>query len=916
MRIVRELLTVVCSLFAFATIVAPQVAQQSLVSSATRTFYVSSFEGSDSNPGTLALPWKTLDKVNQAPLQPGDIVYFARSSSFTGTLMARASGLPGRPITFTQYGTGTLQPRFTNPDYGLNNGNAILITGSYIVIDGLNAHDCAPVPRPRVTERFADVPVARGTVSSLGAIFIAPGAEHNIVRNCLITKAPVGIRISGRQNLITRNWIKKPDRPPAPGWAVIGVAVSAPENEVSHNHILHLGRPGAESELEGAAIELDDPRFSKDSVSILRNFSVGNHRFLEIAGAGVSVKSLVVSYNVSDDYQGFVRLASSEISNAKIENNTVVLARARSATGAYLAAIDASRLGGGATPAMLSYRNNIFYLESGFQVSPHADFPHGHNLFYRTDQATSATMILGAGATLGNGDKIANPVFCDAGQYVRTYPDNFRDLRVRLTSPAIDAGADLGYSKDQDNNPVPTGRAPDIGAYELGRLTTPTELPKAIVEAARPENWKTAPAKPTPGGGAYYVNSITGSDSNLGTITAPWKTLKNVDGHSFAPGDTIYFARGSGFTGGFMISSSGRQGRPITFTAYGSGAAPRFSNPNYSVLNGNAIRVTGSYIVIDDLYFHDCATAPSGTPGGSQKVGAIFITPTAEHNVVRNCEITRSPMCIHVYGQYNLITHNYIHDNTDFETRGWWAVAVMFCHSNNEASYNLIVNCRQPSPQYVADGGAFELDDRVYPKSNIYIHHNRTYGNQGFFETVGGITSVEENIVIAYNIAEDYQWFASPNDCPNLRLENNTIIRYLNNGSLTAMFRIGGDYPSSVRNNIFVIANGPRVFEGRKNGWDYIRHDHNLFFSIDPVPIEEPQGQGVPLNEGEKIADPMFVDFANRDLHLRPGSPAIGGGIPLGFSRDFDNRQVPLDAAPDLGAYQLATEDRVPARSR
>lgn len=214
---------------------------------------------------------------------------------------------------------------------------------------------------------------------------------------------------------------------------------------------------------------------------------------------------------------------------------------------------------------------------------------------------------------------------------------------------------------------VPTGKAPDIGAYELGRLTMSTELPKAIVEAARPENWKTAPAKPAPGGGSYYVNNSTGSDSNPGTTAAPWKTLKNVDGRNFAPGDTIYFARGSSFTGGFVISSSGRQGRPITFTAYGSGPAPRFSNPDYGVLNGNAIRVTGSYIVIDDLYFHDCATAPGGTPGGPQKVGAIFITPTAAHNVVRNCEITRSPMCIHVYGQYNLVTHNYIHDKHRFQ---------------------------------------------------------------------------------------------------------------------------------------------------------------------------------------------------------------------------------------------------------
>ena len=59
---------------------------------------------------------------------------------------------------------------------------------------------------------------------------------------------------------------------------------------------------------------------------------------------------------------------------------------------------------------------------------------------------------------------------------------------------------------------------------------------------------------------SFYVDSEHGADSNPGTQVAPWKTLKNVDGRTLAPGDTIYFARGSSFTGGFLISSSGSRG--------------------------------------------------------------------------------------------------------------------------------------------------------------------------------------------------------------------------------------------------------------------------------------------------------------------------------------------------------------------
>jgi parallel beta-helix repeat protein len=49
-------------------------------------------------------------------------------------------------------------------------------------------------------------------------------------------------------------------------------------------------------------------------------------------------------------------------------------------------------------------------------------------------------------------------------QFVDIWTANFR---VQPTSPAIDAGTDVGLTSDYDGNPVPSGTAPDIGAYEL-----------------------------------------------------------------------------------------------------------------------------------------------------------------------------------------------------------------------------------------------------------------------------------------------------------------------------------------------------------------------------------------------------------------------------------------------------------------
>ena len=425
----------------------------------------------------------------------------------------------------------------------------------------------------------------------------------------------------------------------------------------------------------------------------------------------------------------------------------------------------------------------------------------------------------------------------------------------------------------------------------------------------------------TAGGRGYYLDSEHGADTNPGTQSAPWKTLKNLDGRTFAPGDGIYFARGSSFTGGFVISSSGSPGRPITITAYGTGAAPKFTNPDYAVLNGNAIRVDGSYIVIDGLYFSDGATGPEGhDPTGesaSHKVGAIFISPRASHNVVRNCEITRWPMPIHVYGQYNLITHNNVHDLMNLPAQGWWGVGIIVANSNNQVSYNRILSCRQLSGEYGFDGGAIELDDRDYPKDNVTIDHNFASDNQGFLEIVEGSASVK-NLLIAYNVSNDYQQFLrlSSTEIENARVENNTVIFTRQSFLPPAVFDLnwfardigpgsacGTRKTSEIltyRNNIFYLGDNFPV-----SPYCNFPHDHNVYYRPRDRVIRgwAILGANAELGEGDQIVDPKFVNMAQGDYHLQPDSPAIRAGVSLGYTKDNDDKPVPASSS-DIGAYQ------------
>lgn len=418
---------------------------------------------------------------------------------------------------------------------------------------------------------------------------------------------------------------------------------------------------------------------------------------------------------------------------------------------------------------------------------------------------------------------------------------------------------------------------------------------------------------------AYYIDSKNGSDSNPGTMGSPWKTLVPVNKYTFSPGDTVYFARGSSFEGGFVIKSSGKPGKPIVFTAYGEGPKPAFTNPRYDHLNGNVIQIKGSYIVIDDLFFHDCATVTYDSIGpelweGVHKLGAVFIAIGADHNIVQNCEVTKCPVGIKVYGEYNLITHNYIHDNNEPMAPHWGPIGIVVCTSNNEISYNRIVNYVAPSKAYGHDGGAIEIDDKKYSKRNIKIHHNYSIGNQGFIEFVG--RTFQDNILIHHNVCKDYQSFVGfTGPCTNIKMENNTVVRVLahkNPDSEDVIFWSYFDNKNIiVHNNIFYY--DPSKVEPVYSRDIFIR-SHNLYYRTDnPKVIDQANedafkrhvlGGGAWLGEGDIIGNPLFVDVENNNFHLQPGSPAIDAGFGLGYTRDFDNNPIPSGAVPDIGAYE------------
>jgi hypothetical protein len=79
---------------------------------------------------------------------------------------------------------------------------------------------------------------------------------------------------------------------------------------------------------------------------------------------------------------------------------------------------------------------------------------HYANIYLSVDGSQSDPV----GVALGRGEKIADPKFVDFAE---------SDFHLTSGSPAVDSGERTDFVTDFDGNPVPAGKAPDIGAYEF-----------------------------------------------------------------------------------------------------------------------------------------------------------------------------------------------------------------------------------------------------------------------------------------------------------------------------------------------------------------------------------------------------------------------------------------------------------------
>ena len=394
----------------------------------------------------------------------------------------------------------------------------------------------------------------------------------------------------------------------------------------------------------------------------------------------------------------------------------------------------------------------------------------------------------------------------------------------------------------------------------------------------------------------YYISSVNGNDSGDGSKNNPWNSLDNIDGYAFLPGDSVLFERGSQWIGTFEITASGSLYSPIVFSSYGEGEKPAISNPDVSSNKGNAIRISANHILIDDFYIYDCGTSDPRTVAGIASFNRVNHNITVQNSEFRGCRVA-----VRLYAHDVLVTNNHMYSPGGGINKWWGPMAIVGAGYSGEISYNNIEGFLAPN-SYGFDGGAIEIDDEGI-HTNWKIHHNISLGNQGFIETYDDSecdNCTWGNFEIYYNYSDDYQWFLDGPIGNNPIIENNTILRVLPaNTDFNWGISLHHTIPQgSVRNNIFVLANGVKAFEWEDPGNST---SDNIYFSVDGS-LDNPKGYV--LGNNEIITDPLFVNFAERDIHLLQGSPAIDMGGPSQYSLDLDGNSIPFGNREDIGALE------------
>ncbi|NNN20388.1 MAG: right-handed parallel beta-helix repeat-containing protein [Acidimicrobiales bacterium] len=124
----------------------------------------------------------------------------------------------------------------------------------------------------------------------------------------------------------------------------------------------------------------------------------------------------------------------------------------------------------------------------------------------------------------------------------------------------------------------------------------------------------------------FFVNAVTGSDSANGlSHSKAWKSLAKVNATTFAPGDSILFAKGDTWIGQLHPLGSGKFNSPILISSYGNGVAP--------VINGASLP-KGAAVFLENQQYWTISNIDVINNSDSANFGTLKVPGNAREGIL------------------------------------------------------------------------------------------------------------------------------------------------------------------------------------------------------------------------------------------------------------------------------------------
>lgn len=421
-------------------------------------------------------------------------------------------------------------------------------------------------------------------------------------------------------------------------------------------------------------------------------------------------------------------------------------------------------------------------------------------------------------------------------------------------------------------------------------------------------------------GTTYYVDGLTGSDSNPGTQSLPWKTIQKA-ANTLRADDTVIVNAGTYNERVNITNYHGSSGSLISFVAQGTVKCQGFTiTRNFIQVKGftataivsgwvkdaYGIYVEGSNCLIEENYAYYCPT------------GGICAAPAAANCIFRNNRCSRNVLNgFEIDGVNHLIENNEIWGTICYYPPTGWAPTgdangVQYLGSGHIFRGNYIHDISFYDPENVGysphidafqtfgSGGGSNI---VFERNLIILPEFRQDKNIrccGWMLANASYTTIRNNIVIAHNGTE-----TGGGGCHHITIENNMFIGSIAN--LPSNWPMGISLENcpytTVKNNIIYDQVNYAIY---LLGTTYTGLDigYNCTYNSNGSTPRGSSGAQQPTDLWG--ANPKFVNPASKDYHLQSNSPCINAGASIyDNTYDYDLNPRPVGSGWDIGAYEF-----------